>query len=297
VRYRPKHIIEYAALRGVAFIVGILPLRMALGLGWGVARLARLVQRKRWKRFEARLQTVFGDTRSDAEIRRTLWLAWRNFCFSVIELLRVGSTPVARIKKMFSGDDISALEPYLVEGRGAILALPHLGNWELAGVVLRHFGIPLFVIMRSQKNPLIDAYLNRMRETTAIDAVKMGPRTITGVIHKLKQGQVLAILPDIRAKTTPVTVDFLGGKADIARGMAFFAHSADVPILTVRLRREGWTRHHWSLGEAFHPDAAADREADVTRMTKAVMARLDAEIRERPDQYFWFNKRWILGAE
>ena len=297
MRYRPKHIVEYGLLRLVACIVGVLPLRLALGLAWGVARLTKVVLHQRWKQFGRRLHVVFGDTFSDAERRRILWLAWRNFCFSAVELLRVGSTPVEKIKRTFSGDDVSRLTPYLADGKGAILALPHLGNWELAGVVLRHFGVPLFVIMRSQKNPLIDAYLNRMREMTAIDAVKMGPRTITGVIQKLKQGQVLAILPDIRAKTTPVTVDFLGGKADIARGMAFFAHSADVPILTVRLRREGWTRHRWELGEVVHPDAAADREADVIRMTRLVMTRLDEEIRQRPDQYFWFNKRWILGPE
>jgi KDO2-lipid IV(A) lauroyltransferase len=173
-----------------------------------------------------------------------------------------------------------------------------MGNWELAGIALANFGVPLFVIMRSQKNPLIDAYLNKTREATAIDAVKMGSRTIAGVVEKLKEGRVLAILPDIRAKRNPVVVDFLGGRADIARGMAFFARSAGVPILPVHIWREGWCKHHWILSsDAVYPDNNMNRDADVERMTKLVMSHFDEIIRKHPDQYFWFNKKWILGDD
>jgi hypothetical protein len=41
-------------------------------------------------------------------------------------------------------------------------------------------------------------------------------------------------------------------------------------------------------------DKTADKAADVARMTREVMAQLDLAIRSRPDQWFWFNRRWIL---
>ena len=297
MRYRTKHVVEYILLRLIAGLVSIMPYRMALSVGWLVAKLASLVMRKKMLNFEKRLQSVFGNTHSDKEIKRILQLALRNFCFSAVELLRVPLTSINRIKKTFADGKATDLDDYCKDGKGAILALTHMGNWELAGIALANFGVPLFVIMRSQKNPLVDAYLNKTREATAIDAVKMGSKTIVGVVDKLKNGQVLAILPDIRAKKNPVTVDFLGGKADIARGMAFFAKSADVPILPVHIWREGWCKHHWKLSsDAVYPDADLDRDDDIERMTRIVMAHFDKLIQKHPEQYFWFNKKWILNS-
>lgn len=297
MRYRTKHIVEYTLLRIIAGLVSIMPYRMALSVGWLAAKLASVIMLKKMRRFENRLQSVFGDTHSKKEIKKILRLALRNFCFSAVELLRVPLMPAARIKKIFADGRPSDLDPYLKDGKGVIIALTHMGNWELAGISLANFGVPLFVIMRSQKNPLIDAYLNKTRESTAIDAVKMGSRTIVGVVDKLKHGQVLAILPDIRAKKNPVTVDFLGGQADIARGMAFFARSAGVPILPVHIWREGWGKHHWTLSsDAVYPDNTLDRDNDIERMTKLVMAHFNELIQKHPDQYFWFNKKWILNS-
>ncbi len=296
MHYRTKHIVEYILLRMIAGLVSIMPYRIALSIGWLVAKLASVVMRKRMYGFEERVRSVFGNTHSDKEIKKILWLALRNFCFGAVELLRVPLMSDKRIKKTFADGKPTDLDPYLADGTGAILALTHMGNWELAGISLANFGVPLFVIMRSQKNPLVDKFLNRTREATAIDAVKMGSRTIAGVVEKLKNGKVLAILPDIRAKKNPITVDFLGGQADIARGMAFFARSAGVPILPVHIWREGWGNHHWRLSsDAVYPNNELDRDEDIERMTKLVMAHFDDLIRKHPDQYFWFNKKWILN--
>ena len=61
--------------------------------------------------------------------------------------------------------------------------------------------------------------------------------------------------------------------------------------------RVGWERHRWRFFEPIWPDPSLDKEADWKRMTQLVMDRFDHLIRENPDQYFWFNKRWVLGEE
>ncbi|HEX2209311.1 MAG TPA: hypothetical protein VHG93_16660, partial [Longimicrobium sp.] len=35
-----------------------------------------------------------------------------------------------------------------------------------------------------------------------------------------------------------------------------------------------------------------DLEADVRTLTAELAARLEASIREAPEQYFWFHRRW-----
>ena len=102
MRYRTKHIVEYALLRTIAGLVSIMPYRLALSVGWLVAKLASVVMRKKMQHFKKRLESVFGDTHSEQEIKKILWLALRNFCFSGIELLRVPLTSTKRIKKTFA---------------------------------------------------------------------------------------------------------------------------------------------------------------------------------------------------
>jgi lauroyl/myristoyl acyltransferase len=76
--------------------------------------------------------------------------------------------------------------------------------------------------------------------------------------------------------------------------MAMFASMGRVPIYPAILWREGWSRHRWILGAPVAPDPGAERGADLARMTREVIGVFDRAIRERPDQYFWYNKRWVL---
>jgi KDO2-lipid IV(A) lauroyltransferase len=76
--------------------------------------------------------------------------------------------------------------------------------------------------------------------------------------------------------------------------MAQFARTANVPILPVMLSRVGWFRHRVVAYAPVASDPAADRDADLLRMTRAVMERVEAAIRHAPEQWFWYNKRWVL---
>jgi len=76
--------------------------------------------------------------------------------------------------------------------------------------------------------------------------------------------------------------------------MAMFAVSANVPILPAIFTRKGWGRHEFIHYDPIFPDPASDRDADARRLTEAVMAIVDKAIRDNPEQWFWYNKRWVL---
>jgi hypothetical protein len=42
------------------------------------------------------------------------------------------------------------------------------------------------------------------------------------------------------------------------------------------------------------PDPSLPKADDVARMTRQVLAFIETRIREVPEQWFWFNRRWIL---
>ncbi|MCP5488259.1 MAG: lysophospholipid acyltransferase family protein [Verrucomicrobia bacterium] len=291
-----KHRMEYRALRGVAWVMCALPLRVALGLGWLLAVIGYGLAGKRRREVHRRIRQVLGDTVSEAEVRGIAWRAWRNLIFNIIDLIRSSRLTRAEIGRWFDAETAAPLLAWSKQNQGFILAVGHMGNWDLAGVVFSLLGGRLFAMMRRQRNPLIDAYLNELRSACGMGVVERNSRALASVVRRLKKGEALAILPDLRAKSPDgaLQVDFLGGKAWVAGGMGLFARHAKVPIVVAITTRDGWVRHRWKTLEPIWPDESLDKDQDIERMTREVMHRLDQAIRSQPDQYFWFNKRWVL---
>ena len=127
--------------------------------------------------------------------------------------------------------------------------------------------------------------------------VRAGIDGVAGIVRGLREGKVLAILPDLRAKGGSYSCRYLGAETEIPNGMARFAREAGVPIVPAFAFREGWGRHVLRGFDPIQPDPSLDREEDGRRMTQYVMDCFDRAVREHPDQYFWFNKRWVLGRE
>jgi len=296
MKYQPKHIAEYIALVGVSGLIRLLPLRVALALGWLVAAGSHFIGRVNVKRTHQRIRDVFGDRYSEKEVRRIAWIAWRNLCFNVIDALRYSMLTAEKIRKQPLASLESKLKKILADcEHGFILATPHMGNWEIAGIAADLLGLPLFVIVRKQKNPLMDAYINRMRRTFNMEVLYRETRMWKGVIDRIKQGKVLAILPDINMRAKGVTVDFLNGQATIATGTAHFAQLANCPVYPVCVRRIGWTQHDAVLLDPIMPDPTLEKSDDQQRIMQSMMTAISKEIEKTPEQYFWYNKRWVLN--
>ena len=57
---------------------------------------------------------------------------------------------------------------------------------------------------------------------------------------------------------------------------------------------EGWSRQRWRFLEPILPDGEMDKKEDQVRMTQEAMHLFSGFVREHPEQYFWYNKRWVL---
>jgi D-glycero-D-manno-heptose 1,7-bisphosphate phosphatase len=89
-------------------------------------------------------------------------------------------------------------------------------------------------------------------------------------------------------------VPFLGGTANLARGMGLLACQTGAPILPLVMRRVSWRRFEIEFFPVLRADAKAPRDAEEARLTRETLALFDAAIRADPGQWFWYNKRWVL---
>ena len=293
--YRAKHLVEYAFLRGFVFFVCLLPLHGALAFGWLMALLAVVPSRKKLREAARRMREVFGADVPDKQIRRWVWISWRNLFFSYIETARAPKLNRNAVTRRIDTGEIEKLHALHRQFGGYILAVCHMGNWDLAGFSARILDLPLFVLVRGQSNPLVTKYLERLRDHFGFGWVDRH-RALGSIIKKIRGGEIFTILPDVRAKTmdSAIKVPFLGGTAYLMAGTGLFARLTERPVVTAIVTREGWSRHRWEIQEPIFPNLDRDREEDIARITNEVMARFDESVRRYPEQYFWYNKRWVL---
>jgi KDO2-lipid IV(A) lauroyltransferase len=294
MKHRPKHIFEYVLLRGLIGIVNILPLRVAMTLGWLIGHFFFHVLRFRTIEAQRRLEEVYGNRFTPKQRKRIAWLSLRNICFNAVEAARFHKLTPKQMSRMPLYQAIEKVHNDYRKNGSLIVATAHMGNWDLAGVASKLDGMPIFSIARRQKNPLTDELLNKMRNATGMEVVLNDSRVLQNVVRKLKNGGVLAILPDVRSRTTALSIDFLGGQANLGAGTALFAQMAKCPIIPVFITRRGWMQHDCTVFEPIIPNPLKDKTEDRKRIMQELISIFDREITAHPEQYFWFNKRWVL---
>jgi Kdo2-lipid IVA lauroyltransferase/acyltransferase len=298
MKYRPKHLIEYGLVLAFSGFMNAIPYRVALGLGWCAAWLAFNVFRHRRTEVARRIHEVFGPDLPAREVRRIAWQSLRNFFFTAVEATRTPSLTLPWLYTVVDGPAVEAalapLKERSTHGQGAVLACPHYGWWEMSGPALALYGVPVVTIAGKQRNPLFNAYLNKVRAATGLEVLIRGTSSLRTILSGLRRGRVFAVLPDVRMPKPGVRVRFLGKEANVGPGMAKFARHANVPIYTVILTRQDWTRHSARLSPPVLPDPSADPNQDQIRMTQEVFQIVEAAIRADPGQWFWYNRRWIL---
>jgi KDO2-lipid IV(A) lauroyltransferase len=293
-KYSLKHRIEYIALTVFIRIINGLSLRLALYVGWGIGYIYFRIPRYRTAKALQRIKEVLGDSYSDLDRRRIAWLSLRNISFNLIEFIRFRSLTPETIRKQPLFRVVHEIQSIYSKQGTHIIAVPHAGNWEFASAALALSGLPCVVIVKRQKNLLVDTLINGLRTSVGLEVIYNDSKAMKRVIAAMKQGKILLILPDSHSRTESPKVNFLGKEANLGIGAAYFARKIGCPIYPIFLSRQGWSSHHHQIFDHIYPDHNQDKYADIQRMMQELMSIFDREIRKKPEQYLWFNKRWVL---
>ena len=285
---------EYFALRLACAVVNAVPYPLAMaaarGLGWTAFHVFRFKRR----RTVARIRSVFpvmGAREAHAVAVRSL----QNVLQTAVEMMRAPTLDRSWMDRHVLDGALykDKLQTYVDEGKGVVIMVPHSGNWYMAAWSMAKYGLPLFAIAARQRNPKLNAWMNR--QYGDIEVLDRDNRnTLSLIREKLAAGRAFAILSDLRVRRKDVEADFFGGKANVSRSAAAFAVNAGCPIVVaIMSRRDG--RHVFNHIATLRPDpAAADKKEEARRLTREALKLLSDEIMKAPGDWYWYNKRWIL---
>ena len=286
--------VEYFTLRFACALVNAIPYPLAMSLARGLGWTGFHVLRFKRRRTLERIRTVLPDIPA-REAKRIATRSLQNILQTGVEMMRAPRLDRDWMDRHVLDGQLykDKLQSYVDEGKGVVIMVPHSGNWYMAAWSMAKYGLPLFAIAARQRNPKLNAWMNRQYgDIEVLDRDCRG--TLSQIRDKLASGRAFAILPDLRVRDRDVEADFFGGKANVSRSGAAFAVKCGCPIVVACMtRRNG--KHVFSHIATLRPDPdAPDKKEEARRLTRETLKLLSDEILKSPGDWYWYNKRWIL---
>lgn len=180
-------------------VLGLLPLSWLRSLGYMLGTLvsALPIRETRVTRQNIALCMPELNRAQAAALART---SLQHLLMSVCELPKIWSSPYPKLARLIVAvKGAEALNNALALGRGVIIAVPHLGAWELLNLYLAEH-TELAVLYRAPRHAWVELLLNAARGRTRAVPVRAEPAAVRGLLKRLQNGGVLGILPDQQPK-------------------------------------------------------------------------------------------------
>ncbi|MCU0842430.1 MAG: lysophospholipid acyltransferase family protein [Thiobacillaceae bacterium] len=264
-----------------------LPVLHALGSPLGIATLLFRPKQRRVMAENMRQAGVY----SPAMMLRNA----SEFGKNILETLAVWLGPternLARIREVRGWEAVEAAH---AAGRGILVLIPHLGNWELIGQFTAA-RLPFVALYRPPRQDWADALMREGRERNDARLATPDVKGVRSILAVLKQGGAAAILPDqVASKGDGVWTTFFGRPAYMPTLSHRLARSRGVAPFLFCCERLTWGRGY-RLWISPLDDLPEDRKAGVARLNR----QMEALILRFPEQYLWrytiYRRRRRMG--
>ena len=284
--------VEYAVFRFGLFLGKKLSLPQLQKMGRGVGSFGYKVLRKDRGIVEKQLELIFPEL--DAAQRKQ----WTQECFAHFGQMLFEFLSLPQILRdeadLLEVENEEALTKAIQAEKGVILLAMHSGNWELISAYAKRSGLKMKAATTNFPDPRINELIESQREHGNMEILRRGTSTaIRKLLSCLREKEVLVLAIDQDTNVLSTWVPFFGIPAKTPVGAAVFALKTGASVVSYNVIRQpnGTFRMRFeTLGNFVrqHPEM----EQDVYSVTRKMNLHLEQRIRENPQQWAWFHRRW-----
>ena len=242
---------------------------------------------------EANLRRVIGPEPSGKELRALSRAAMDSYARYWFEVFRLPVMSTERIVgDMRCVDGKERLLGTLASGRGAVLPLPHMGNWDHAGAWIIAEGAPGFTTVAERLKP--ESLARRFfafREGLGFEVLPAtgGVQRFGILAQRLRAGGLVCLPADRDITGSGIEVDFFGAKARMMGGAAALALQTGAALMPVTLWYDGplWYTH---IHEEVPVPENGTRREKVAAMTQEVARVFEAGIAAHPQDWHMLQR-------
>lgn len=237
------------------------------------------------------LRPVVG---SGPELDRTVREAFNSYGRYWMETFRLQDLSSEELAERFHGEGLETLADVHAQGRGGVLATPHLGNWDTGGRWVAERWPLTVVVEVLRPKMLFDRFVEHRRGLgmTIIPLVRGGD--VTGrCLEKIKEGEYVALVSDRDLSGTGVEVKMFGRTTKMPPGPAVLALRAGVPLIPAciyQLPDGNWNA--WVM-DPIDYGVTGETPENVAFLTQRLAEAYERLIAREPEQWHAFSSMWL----
>jgi len=265
-------------------------------VGSGLGRLAWYLAPDRRKLVQRHLRRILGSGEGIERRSKAMFASYGRYWAEVF-WLRPHRIPGLVAKATV--EEESTLRAAFAQGRGMLLILPHMGNWEVAGAVARDLGMPVLSAAENLPNPLITQWFLDVRKMAGIDIVLTGrgARATGTLIKRLREGGTVALLADRDVTGRGLPVTFFGEKTTMPAGPIALAVKTGAPVMVVGSYFEDGPGHRYVVSDPLPLPDVGTQEERVAAGVQLLANALEERILRKPEDWHLFVPNWPSDRE
>jgi lauroyl/myristoyl acyltransferase len=263
-------------------------------------RIAELAYRRNKKRVQ-RLRENYRQVRPKAShdeiesmVKSGLISAMRYWC----DTFRISDWDKKRIIETVTSSNEELLLTGAASGKGVIVALPHAGNWDHAGLYFCMKGITVHTVAEHLKPEKLFMKFLEHREKMGMKVFDIDGSVIQELEEILRRGGLVALVADRDLSKSGITVDFFNGIAKMPAGPALLALRTGASLITAFVAYTK-TGIHINFSGPFNLDSAESGKSEsgkVIALTQKLADQFSRDITKDPTSWH-MQQRIFLKPE
>ncbi len=237
------------------------------------------------------LKHAFPEYSKD-KIREIAYGSYKSFCFTLAEILYMPWLTDEQLKQIMVCENQDLIVNRFNENNGVILLSAHFGNWEyLATSVALQINKKFYVVVKPQRNPFVNDWMNKYRTKWTNEIVPLGV-SIRNVFSVLLNKGIVAMVADQRGPKESMKLEFFGRMTSVYTGPAVLSLKTNSPIIYGISVRQKDLNYKVELFEVDRNNLPDNQDEKIKVLSERMIKNLEEIIRKNPEQWLWMHKRW-----
>ena len=281
-------------IKGVLYFFAAVPLPVTHALGAVIGAVLSIMPGRLRDITRTNIELCFPSL-APAERRQLIAASLRETGKTVMEIGALWLRPADRVLGLIRAvDGIEHVEAAREQGQGIILATPHLGAWEVAGLYCAA-QYDITCLYRPLRIPELETLVRDARGRAGGEYVPATAQGIRTLYRRLAENRAVAMLPDQEPQAgTGVFAPFFGVPAYTMSFLSRLSQKTGTPVVFVWCERlsfgRGYRLHFRPADEGTYSDDPAESVAAINRTVEGL-------ISECPAQYQWSYRRFRTRPE
>ena len=255
--------------------------------------LFQIFDKRRAKDALANLNFAFGDEMDLAKKKAILSRAYDNFAFVVLNAMRLIWMSKEKYIAKFRVHNENLISDLISQGNFVFITA-HYGDWEGTAryVAHKHKEISLSVVGRLTQFDSVNALMEKSRQKFGshfLDRRGVG-RKLVALLKDKKN--IIGLVID-QNKSDGIWVKFFGKEVLHTEAASIFARKYKIPIIYAYMRlNEDYSLYDLHFEKVCDAIISNDAKSDILAMTQAQSDFTERIIRQKPDEWLWFHRRF-----